>query len=102
MTDQPTSSEPVEPVVTVQKRPAGWPEGVATPEGAILKPCPFDNNPRVHLNRLLRDGYEGEESDPDAYAYFVFCTSCAGQGGWAKSPGSAITRWNWREGNLLP
>lgn len=58
-----------------------------------LLPCPFcQGQPR--RDRTLRDGCE--DGEPDAWAYFVRCISCAAQGGWAKTPGNADRHWNLR------
>ena len=60
------------------------------------KECPFcGGNPR--LEKLLRDGYETGSDDPDAYAYFLVCNSCACTGPWGKNPFTAFRYWNMRE-----
>lgn len=64
----------------------------------ILKPCPHCLG-RPVVDRILRDGYEDDKDDQDAYAYFVRCCSCASQGGWRKNPGGAVMMWNMRDGN---
>jgi len=55
-----------------------------------LLPCPFCGGDRPYLSKTLRDG------EPDAYAHFVVCHSCACQGGWAKTEGNARRNWNMR------
>jgi len=57
--------------------------------------CPFcGGNP--HLTSVLRDGYADYQDDPDARAYFYVCHSCAAEGGWGKSKGTALRCWNMR------
>jgi hypothetical protein len=60
-----------------------------------LLTCPFDNGPG-YTSRTLRDGYESQEDDPDAYAWFVTCKTCACQGPWTKSESGAKRMWNMR------
>lgn len=60
-----------------------------------LKPCPFCGGNALN-DRVLRSGYEAWQDDPDAYSYFVRCIACAAEGGWAKSPTSAVRLWNTR------
>jgi hypothetical protein len=38
----------------------------------------------------LRDGYEDDRDDPDAFAYFYRCRSCAATSPWSKSESSAL------------
>jgi hypothetical protein len=57
--------------------------------------CPFCGGAPIE-DRALRDGYANYPSDPDAYAYFIICRSCAAQGGWAKSASGGRRRWNMR------
>ena len=65
-----------------------------------LLQCPFCGGDRPYLSQTLRDGYEGKyEHDPDAYAYYIVCHSCACQGGWAKTQGNAARNWNMRVSN---
>ncbi len=63
-----------------------------------LLSCPFCNG-KARLEKTLRDGYDLWKDDPDAYAYFCICNSCAAQGGWGKSEGSGIKSWNMRTEN---
>lgn len=57
-------------------------------------PCPFCGGVgemyRERRFPTLPDDYDG------AWAYWVACRSCAAQGGWGKSMGTALDRWNWR------
>jgi len=57
--------------------------------------CPFCGGDWV-LDKSLRNGYKEHVTDPDAFAYFVRCVSCAAQGGWAKSESGAFRLWNRR------
>ena len=59
------------------------------------KECPFCGG-EPHLEKLLRDGYENFTDDPDAWAYFLACNSCACTGPWAKNPFGAFRQWNSR------
>ena len=60
-----------------------------------MEKCPHcGGEPTV--DKALRDGYRGMEDDPDAWAFFVICKSCAGQGGWVKNESGAIRMWNMR------
>lgn len=36
-------------------------------------------------------------AEPDAWAHFVICRSCAAQGPWFKTPGNATRMWNTRK-----
>lgn len=61
-----------------------------------LLPCPFDGNTRLVLHKTDRYGNSGPD-DVDAFAYNVFCTSCAAEGPWVKnSPTGACEHWNRR------
>ena len=60
-----------------------------------LLPCPFCGGDPIR-HRDLRDGYENFKDDPDAWAHYVVCRSCASQGGWAKSVTGAARWWNMR------
>jgi len=61
-----------------------------------LKECPFcEGTPKK--DKLLREGYEGQENDQDAWAYFIICKSCSAQGGWSKCEAGSIRLWNMRE-----
>lgn len=67
----------------------------------VLLLCPFCGGAGVPA-KVLRDGYEGFPEDPDAYAHFIHCVSCAAQGGWRKNPAGAVTEWNRRTGQIMP
>ena len=59
--------------------------------GELLLPaCPFCGG-KGSLDAEPRAGVPIE--DEEHLAYFVRCLSCAGQGGWAKTPGNAVRRW---------
>lgn len=58
------------------------------------KPCPFCGGDS-HLEKELRSGCE--DGEPDAWAYWVQCNSCAGSGPWAKNPFGAFRQWNMRD-----
>jgi hypothetical protein len=61
-----------------------------------LGPCPFCGGEPIPGN-VLRDGYWIYRNDPDAFAYFIRCRSCAAQGGWSKSGEAGARRlWNMR------
>lgn len=61
-----------------------------------LLPCPFCGGEGIS-EKQLRDGFEHDRDDPDAYAYTVRCRSCAAEGGWSKSShGGAAILWNMR------
>lgn len=61
----------------------------------VVLGCPFCGGaPRG--TRVLRDGYETCPGDPDAWAYTMVCTSCAAEGGWAKTHAGAVRHWNLR------
>lgn len=66
-----------------------------------LLPCPFCGSDRVTPDKVLRDGYRIFADDPDAYAHFVRCLTCAAQGGWKKSESGAAMMWNMRLGKWL-
>ena len=56
-----------------------------------ILPCPFCGGNSI-VDRTLRDGcIDGE---PDAWAYFVRCFSCACQGPWTKNSSGAQRLWN--------
>lgn len=73
--------------------PEAIPTYDAAPPSKVL--CPFCGG-HSKLERQLRHGYEGYENDDEAYAYYVRCLSCAGTGGWAKTPGNAVRNWEMR------
>jgi len=58
-----------------------------------MKACPFCGGKPL-LNKRLREGCA--DGEPDAWAYFVICRSCAAQGPWYKSPGNAERFWDMR------
>jgi hypothetical protein len=60
-----------------------------------IKLCPFCGGNFV-LDKTLREGYENMKGDPEAYAHFLRCVSCAATGGWAKTASGAIRWWNMR------
>ncbi len=60
-----------------------------------LKLCPFCGGKGRH-NKGNRDGYEDWQDDPDAYAHWIVCRSCAATGGWSKSETGAVRMWNLR------
>lgn len=60
-----------------------------------LDPCPFCGGEGVP-DKTLRDGYENDQADQDAFAYFVRCVSCAAQGPWRKNQHGAKREWNSR------
>lgn len=61
-----------------------------------MKPCPFCGGtaPRhLSVRKTLREGCE--DGEVDAYAYNVFCGSCAAEGPWNKtSEAAAVKAWN--------
>ena len=59
-----------------------------------LLPCPFCHGQLVSIDKVLRTGYADCVDDPDAYAWTVWCFSCAAVGPWGKSQSSAIRGWN--------
>lgn len=59
-------------------------------------PCPFCGHTASSIRKLLRDGYDQHLSDPDAYAYTIWCHGCAAEGGWAKSESGARRCWAMR------
>lgn len=63
--------------------------------GVKLLPCPFCRGEGT-MDLMLRNGYEQYQDDPDAWAHFVRCLSCAATGGWAKSVSGGIRNWNMR------
>lgn len=58
-----------------------------------MKACPFCGGEPLP-NKTLRDGCK--DGEPDAYAHYVVCRSCAATGGWAKSEAGAVRCWNMR------
>lgn len=73
------------------------PRPVPLPAKTDLLPCPFCKGEPIP-ERALRDGYEGQEDDQDAWAYVIRCRSCAAEGGWAKSASGGERNWNMRAG----
>ncbi len=67
---------------------------------AVLLPCPFCGG-KGTPDKLLRDGYDDCKDDPDAYAHFIRCVSCAATGGWGKSASSGAGKWNMRTPSSL-
>ena len=65
--------------------------------GVRPKNCPFCYG-KPCRKRAIRNGYENRRDDPEAYAYFIRCISCAATGGWAKNQAGAIRCWNMRTG----
>jgi hypothetical protein len=65
------------------------------PTTAKPLPCPFCGG-EAHITSELRPGYEDLRSDPDAWAFWYACNSCACHGGWSKSETSALRWWNMR------
>ncbi len=64
------------------------------PDKVTFLTCPFCGGEGIP-SKDLRDGcLDGE---PDAYAHYVRCRSCAAQGGWTKTPGNAVRLWNTRQ-----
>lgn len=61
----------------------------------VLSPCPFCGG-EGEMHKEMRSGYEKWPNDPDAYAFFVVCVSCAASGGWGKTKGSGRRWWNMR------
>lgn len=60
-----------------------------------LLPCPFCGG-QAALDKTLRPVYPDFLDDPDAYAHFIRCRSCAAQGGWMKNVAGAVRNWNRR------
>ena len=60
---------------------------------AIGTDCPFCGG-HATMRRVLRDGCK--DGEPDAWAYYVVCRSCAAQGGGGKSKESALRCWSQR------
>lgn len=58
-------------------------------------PCPYCGG-APEAAKELRDGYADCKDDPDAYAHFFRCVSCAAQGGWSKNEVGAVRLWNMR------
>lgn len=56
-------------------------------------PCPFCGG-TAELHKHLRGGHAADE--PEAFAYFYICDSCACAGGWGKSEGAALHMWTMR------
>lgn len=67
---------------------------MSTESGSLL-PCPFCGGEPIP-GKTLRDGYEVERADPDAWAYSIRCRACGAEGGWAKSDSGARRLWNMR------
>jgi len=63
---------------------------------SAVKSCRFCGGEGI-LDKVLRAGYQDCQDDPDAFAHFVRCRSCAADGGWGKSVGRAIRLWNMRQ-----
>lgn len=63
-----------------------------------LRDCPFFgcSGAEAEIDRVLRDGYEDDRGDPDAYHYFITCPGCGSSGGQAKTRGNAVRNWNTR------
>lgn len=61
-----------------------------------LFPCPFDGGEAIP-DRELR--YGCQDGDPDAWAYYIRCRTCAAEGPWKKTPSGADRAWNMRVGN---
>jgi Lar family restriction alleviation protein len=57
--------------------------------------CPFCGGEPVIDKQLIDEGSTSSE-DPDAFAYFVVCRSCAAKGGWAKTAAAGNRLWNMR------
>jgi Lar family restriction alleviation protein len=57
------------------------------PSEAGHKPCPFCNSTEAFLHLHER-----------AEKYWVTCAICGATGPWARSPSSALSRWNERLG----
>ena len=55
--------------------------------------CPFCGGGPIAESRLVEGRTEGEL---DAFQYWIRCRSCAGQGGWSKSPSGALANWRMR------
>ncbi len=66
-----------------------------------LQPCPFCAG-KGYCSNKIRDGYENYQDDPDAYAHWVICNSCAATGGWSKSKSGAARMWNLRPKDRIP
>ena len=64
-----------------------------------LRPCPFCEGEALR-DKILRDGCKYGE--PDDWAYFNRCRSCAAEGPWAKTPGNADRMWNARPTHDAP
>jgi hypothetical protein len=74
-----------------------WRQTKEKMEAPVLLPCPFcGGDPLPRPERVLRDGHEADEEDPDAFAYFIRCRCCAAEGGWAKTEFGARRQWNTR------
>lgn len=67
------------------------------PENQKLLPCPFCGGKGFDDKVMRGPAYEDCPDDPDAWAYFVRCRSCAAHGGWAKSSvNGGRSQWNRR------
>lgn len=60
-------------------------------QAKALLPCPFCGGEGLP-DKVLRGGCE--DGEPDAWAYFVRCRSCASHGPWFKTVGLALRMWN--------
>jgi Lar family restriction alleviation protein len=81
----------------IRERRAAWvsPRAALAAAKSKPRPCPFCGGEGLR-KRVLRRGYANFRDDPDAYAHYVRCRSCAAQGGWGKSTGTAVMQWNMR------
>lgn len=68
---------------------------VLVPDPGTVGFCPFCGGRGV-VGCTLRDGYQNFRDDPDAFAYWVECVSCACHGPWEKSVSAALRRWRTR------
>ena len=64
-----------------------------------LLDCPFCKGEMI-ANADLRDGYADCPNDPDAFAYYYRCRSCAATSGWSKTKSGAIRYLNMRTPDL--
>lgn len=69
--------------------------GVFSAREILMLLCPFCGGEPT-LDKHLLNGYSSSAVDPDAFAYFVVCRSCAAKGGWAKTAAGANRLWNMR------
>ena len=58
-----------------------------------MKPCPFCGGQGI-ASKVLRGGCK--DGEPDAWAYFIRCRSCAAEGGWMKTESGGLRMWNMR------